>query len=93
MSYNQGLLHDSLRASDNGPEFIAEMLKTYLVEACYDEPEALWQNGHVGSLNTVSPNEMLGQEQFSTILEAGVLSEPYRRRAKISPGTKNGGTL
>lgn len=70
--------------SDNGPEFIAEALKTYLadhqVETRYIEPGAPWQNGYVESFNATFRNELLDRELFSTVLEAEVLTAQYRRK-------------
>ena len=70
--------------SDNGPEFVAEALKAYLatakVETRYIEPGAPWQNGYVESFNATFRNELLDRELFSTVLEAEVLSEQYRRK-------------
>lgn len=70
--------------SDNGPEFIAEALKAFLadceVETRYIEPGAPWQNGYVESFNATFRDELLDRELFSTVLEAEVLSEHYRRR-------------
>ena len=70
--------------SDNGPEFIAEALKRFLadqeVETRYIEPGAPWQNGYVESFNATFRDELLDREVFSTLLEAEVLSEQYRRR-------------
>ena len=70
--------------SDNGPEFVAEALKRYLadqdVETRYIEPGAPWQNGYVESFNATFRDELLDRELFSTVLEAEVLSEQYRRK-------------
>lgn len=70
--------------SDNGPEFVAEALKMYLadqdVETRYIEPGAPWQNGYVESFNATFRDELLDRELFSTVLEAEVLSEQYRRK-------------
>jgi transposase InsO family protein len=70
--------------SDNGPEFVAEALKAYLaaaqVETRYIEPGAPWQNGYVESFNATFRDELLDRELFSTVLEAEVLSEQYRRK-------------
>ncbi len=70
--------------SDNGPEFIAEALKRFLsereVQTRYIEPGAPWQNGYVESFNATFRDELLDRELFSTLLEAEVLSEQYRRR-------------
>lgn len=70
--------------SDNGPEFVAEALRTYLseaeVETRYIEPGAPWQNGYVESFNATFRAELLNRELFATALEAAVLSEQYRRK-------------
>ena len=70
--------------SDNGPEFIASAMKRFLadqeVETRYIEPGAPWQNGYVESFNATFRDELLDRELFSTLLEAEVLSEQYRRR-------------
>ncbi len=70
--------------SDNGPEFVAEALRTYLadqeVETRYIEPGAPWQNGYVESFNATFRAELLDRELFATVLEAEVLSEQYRRK-------------
>lgn len=70
--------------SDNGPEFVAEALRTYLageaVETRYIEPGAPWQNGYVESFNATFRDELLDRELFTTVLEAEVLSEQYRRK-------------
>lgn len=68
--------------SDNGPEFIAKALKSYLadqeVKTRYIEPGAPWQNGYVESFNATFRGELLNLELFATVLEAEVLSEQYR---------------
>ncbi|MEM6785497.1 MAG: integrase core domain-containing protein [Bacteroidota bacterium] len=70
--------------SDNGPEFVAEALKTYLadeqVETRYIEPGAPWQNGYVESFNRTFRDEVLDRELFTTVLEAEVISKQFRRR-------------
>lgn len=70
--------------SDNGPEFIAEALRSYLdaeqVETRYIEPGAPWQNGFIESFNATFRDELLDRELFSTLKEADVLSQQYRRR-------------
>ena len=69
--------------SDNGPEFVAEALKSYLaseaVQTRYIEPGAPWQNGYAESFNNSFRDEMLNRELFAMVLEADVLSEQYRR--------------
>lgn len=69
--------------SDNGPEFIAEAVKTHLhdpdVEKRYIEPGAPWQNGFIESFNSRLRDELLERELFTTVLEAKVLCEQYRQ--------------
>jgi len=69
--------------SDNGPEFIAEAVKTHLhdldIETRYIEPGAPWQNGFIESFNSRFRDELLDRELFTTRLEAQVLCERYRR--------------
>ena len=73
---------DNVR-SDNGPEFIAEAVKTHLhdldVETRYIEPGAPSQNGFIESFNSRLRDELLDRELFTTLLEAKVLCEQYRR--------------
>ena len=75
--------------SDNGPEFIAEALKSYLkeanVETRYIEPGAPWQNGYVESFNATLRSELLNLALFATRLEASVLCEQYRVRYNTYP--------
>lgn len=70
--------------SDNGPEFVAKALREYLaaanVETRYIEPGAPWQNGYIESFNNTLRDELLNREIFTTVLEAQVLSEQFRRR-------------
>jgi transposase InsO family protein len=70
--------------SDNGPEFVAGALRTYLakanVQTRYIEPGAPWQNGYIESFNNTFRDELLNREIFTTVLEAEVLSEQFRKR-------------
>jgi transposase InsO family protein len=69
--------------SDNGPEFMAEVVKTHLrdldVDTRYIEPGAPWQNGFIESTGSRLRDELLDRELFTTRLEAHVLCERYRR--------------
>jgi transposase InsO family protein len=69
--------------SDNGPEFMAEVVKTHLrdldVDTRYIEPGAPWQNGFIESMGSRLRDELLDRELFTTRLEAQVLCERYRR--------------
>lgn len=69
--------------SDNGPEFIAHAVKEWLtrsgVATLYIEPGAPWQNAYAESFNSRFRDELLDREVFTTITEAKVLVEEYRR--------------
>ena len=69
--------------SDNGPEFMAEAVKTHLhdleIDTRYIEPGAPWQNGFIESFNSRLRDELLNRELFTTLIEAEVLCEQYRR--------------
>jgi len=69
--------------SDNGPEFIAEILLTWLsdlgVRTLEIEPGSPWENGYIESFNGKLRDELLNREIFDTLLEARVLTERYRR--------------
>ena len=69
--------------SDNGPEFIAKALRAWLavegVETLYIEPGAPWENGYAESFNSKLRDEFLEREEFTSVLEARVLSRQWRR--------------
>jgi len=64
--------------SDNGPEFIAKAIQTFLkqtkVETLYIEPGAPWQNGFAESFNSRFRAELLNQESFADLAEARQVS-------------------
>jgi len=68
--------------SDNGPEFIATVVKTWLarsgVTTLYIEPGSPWENGYSESFNSRFEDELLNRETFSSVTEAQVLAEQYR---------------
>ena len=68
--------------SDNGPEFIAKALRTWLAESgvktLYIEPGAPWQNGFNESFNGKLRDELLNGELFTSLKEAKVVTEDYR---------------
>jgi putative transposase len=72
---------DYLR-SDNGPEFIAEAVKTWLAESgvntLYIEPGSPWENPYSESFNSRFRDELLNRELFETLAEAKVLIEDHR---------------
>ena len=68
--------------SDNGPEFIADAVKTWLKESgadtLYIEPGSPWENAYCESFNGKLEDELLNREQFETLKEAKVLVEDWR---------------
>ncbi len=68
--------------SDNGPEFVAEILRTWLhnlgVVTAFIEPGSPWENGYIGSFNGKFRDELLNREIFDTFLEAKVVTEEWR---------------
>lgn len=69
--------------SDNGPEFIASAVKDWLaqagVETLYIKPGSPWQNAYSESFNSRFRDELLEREEFTSLTEAQVLVEEYRR--------------
>lgn len=69
--------------SDNGAEFIAEIVKEFLAEnnirAAYIEPGSPWQNGKGESFNGKFRDECLRMEIFGNWREAGVIAEQWRK--------------
>jgi putative transposase len=68
--------------SDNGPEFIAQAIKTWLsgsgVETLYIEPGSPWENGYIESFHGRLRDELLNREIFYSVKEAKVLAESWR---------------
>ncbi len=68
--------------SDNGSEFIAEIIKEFLAEnnvkAAYIEPGSPWQNGKGESFNGKFRDECLRMEIFGNWREAEVIAEKWR---------------
>ena len=69
--------------SDNGPEFVAKPLRSWLqtlgTGPLYIEPGSPWENGYVESFNGTLRDGILDGEIFTTLLEAKVLIENWRR--------------
>ena len=69
--------------SDNGPEFTAKAIRKWLsrlgVKTLYIEPGSPWENGYVESFNGKMRDELLNREIFTTLEEAKVLIEQWRR--------------
>ena len=70
--------------SDNGPEFIAAKLKTWLaaqgIRTRYIEPGSPWQNGYGESFNGKFRDECLNMEVYYSETEAQAVHEVYRRQ-------------
>ncbi len=68
--------------SDNGPEFIAIVVKEWLarsgVQTLYIEPGSPWENAYSESFNSRFEDELLNRESFASVTEAKVLVEQYR---------------
>ncbi len=69
--------------SDNGPEFIAGAIKSWLtqagVETLYIEPGSPWENGYSETFNSRFRDELLSRELFTSLVEAKVVIEEYRQ--------------
>jgi transposase InsO family protein len=70
--------------SDNGPEFVAKAVREWLsklgVETVFIEPGSPWENGYIESFNGKLRDELLNGEIFTTLKEAKVLTELWRRQ-------------
>ncbi len=69
--------------SDNGPEFTAKEVRKWLarldVKTLFIEPGSPWENGYIESFNGKLRDELLNREIFTTLTEAKVLIEQWRR--------------
>lgn len=69
--------------SDNGPEFIAHEVRTWLTsegtKTLYIEPGSPWENAYSESFNSRLRDELLNGELFSSEKEAVVILEEWRR--------------
>jgi transposase InsO family protein len=69
--------------SDNGAEFTAGVIKKWLqnvgVKTLYIEPGNPWENGYCESFNSKLRDELLNGEIFTTMTEAKVIIEQWRR--------------
>jgi transposase InsO family protein len=68
--------------SDNGPEFIARVIRRYLQKAgvatLYVEPGSPWQNGYAESFGGKFRDELLNSELFVDLAEARELSSWWK---------------
>jgi len=69
--------------SDNGPEFIAESVRSWLetsmIGTLFIAPGSPWENGYVESFNSRLRDELLNGELFTSVAEARYLLGRYRR--------------
>ena len=69
--------------SDNGPEFTAHVVRKWLaslgVKTLFIEPGSPWENGYIESFNGKMRDELLDREIFTTMEEAKVLINQWRR--------------
>ena len=69
--------------SDNGPEFTAKAIRGWLnclgVKTLYIEPGSPWENGYIESFNARLRDELLDREIFTTLEEARILIEQWRK--------------
>jgi len=69
--------------SDNGPEFTARAVRRWLnrlgVKTLFIEPGSPWENGYIESFNGKLRDELLDREIFTTLEEARVLIEAWRK--------------
>ena len=67
----------------NGPEFTAKGIRKWLsrigVKTLYIEPGSPWENGYIESFNGKLRDELLNMEIFTTLKEAKVLTEQWRK--------------
>ncbi len=69
--------------SDNGPEFTVKAIRVWLnrieVMTLYIEPGSPWENGYIESFNGKLRDELLDREIFTTLEEAKILIEQWRK--------------
>ncbi len=69
--------------SDNGPEFTAKAVRRWLndleINTLFIEPGSPWENGYIESFNGKLRDELLNREIFTTLAEAKILIEEWRK--------------
>jgi putative transposase len=69
--------------SDNGPEFTARAIRAWLnrlgVKTLFIERGSPWENGYIESFNGKLRDELLNREIFTTLVEARILIEGWRK--------------
>ena len=76
--------------SDNGPEFTARVIRAWLnrlgVKTLFIEKGSPWENGYIESFNGKLRDELLNRETFTTLAEARILIEVWRKEYnKVRP--------
>ena len=70
--------------SDNGPEFVARMVQRWVeksgIRACYINPGAPWENGHVESFHAQLRAELLNRELYLEMEEVNASLEEWREK-------------
>ena len=73
--------------SDNGPEFTAKAVRKWLgnlgVGTLFIEPGSPWENGYIESFNGKLRDELLDREIFTTLIEAQILVENWRKEYNV----------
>ena len=68
--------------SDNGPEFIAEAVRSWLektgAKTLYIAPGAPWENGYAEAFHSRLRDELLNVEEFTSVAEARVFAERWQ---------------
>lgn len=68
--------------SDNGPEFIAQAIQSWLgrlqIDVLYIEPGSPWQNGYAESFHSKLVDEFLSQEEFESRASARRLTTAWQ---------------
>jgi putative transposase len=68
--------------SNNGPEFVARVVRRWVekagIQACYIEPGAPWENGHVESFHAQLRAELLDRELYLEMQEINPSLENWR---------------
>jgi transposase InsO family protein len=82
--------------SDNGPEFIAHQLRSWLtrigIGPLYIEPGSPWENGYCESFNGKMRDQLLNGELFYTLKEAQTIIERWRMHYNtVRPHSSLGG--
>jgi putative transposase len=69
--------------SDNGPEFVARAVRDWIAavgaKTAFIEPGSPWENGYCESFNARFRDELLNGEVFTSLREAQIIIEQWRR--------------